>query len=62
MIKKEKKMIKKCHWCCNELYENEIEKLDNARGYGYYIFCKNCGNRNVIQEIDLTRDFWEGKV
>ena len=51
------KVIKKCHWCGEELYEKDIEELSNARGYGYYIICKKCEKQNVIQEIDLTREF-----
>lgn len=51
------KTIKKCHWCDNDLYEKDIEELSNARGYGYYVICNKCGNRNVIQEIDTTREF-----
>lgn len=50
-------IARKCHWCGQDLYEKDIEELSNARGYGYYIICPNCENRNVIQEIDLTRDF-----
>lgn len=51
------KVVRKCHWCGKELYEKDIEQLSNARGYGYYITCHNCGKENVIQEIDLTREF-----
>lgn len=50
----ENKIVKKCHWCGNDLYEDEIEEMGNARGYGYYIICKECDNRNVIEEVDLT--------
>ena len=53
----EEKPIRKCHWCKKDLYEKDIKELGNARGYGYYAVCPNCGNENVIQEIDLTRDF-----
>lgn len=53
-ISKEK-IIKKCHWCKKDLYEKNIVEEGNARGYGYYIYCPNCGNRNVIQEI---REFY----
>ena len=49
-------VIKKCHWCKQELYEKDIEEQSNARGFGYYIMCPNCGSINVIQEIDLTRE------
>ena len=52
----EDKIVRKCHWCGEDLYEKDIEELSNARGYGYYITCKNCGKQNVIQEIDLTRE------
>lgn len=54
---KQGKVIKKCHWCGTELYEKNIEELSNARGYGYYIICPDCKNRNVVKEIDLIRDF-----
>lgn len=50
-------IVRKCHWCGQDLYEKDIEELSNVRGYGYYITCPNCENRNVIQEVDLTRDF-----
>ena len=53
----ENKIVKKCHWCGKELYEKDIVELSNARGYGYYITCSNCKKQNVIQEIDLTREF-----
>lgn len=52
----ERKIARKCYKCEETLYEDEIEELSNARGYGFYITCKNCGWRNVIQEIDLTRE------
>lgn len=55
-MENEIKVIKKCHWCKEDLYEKDIEEMANARGYGYYIICPNCKNRNVIQEIDLTRE------
>jgi len=54
----EEKIIRKCHWCNESLYEKDIVEMSNARGYGYYIICPNCEQRNVIQEIDLTRDFY----
>lgn len=59
MNKEEKKdkVLKKCHWCKQDLYEKDIQKLSNARGYGYYIVCPNCDNSNLIQEIDLTKEF-----
>lgn len=57
MSKEENKIVRKCHWCKQDLYEKDIEIMGNARGYGYYIICPNCDNRNVIQEIDLTREF-----
>ena len=53
----EEKVVKKCHWCGKDLYEKDIDIMSNARGYGYYIDCPNCDNRNVIQEIDFTREF-----
>lgn len=57
MNKTEKiKVVKKCYWCKENLYEKDIEKLGNARGYGYYIICPNCKNENIIREIDLTRE------
>lgn len=52
------KVVKKCHWCGNELHEKDIVKQWNARGYGYYIICDKCNNQNVIQEIDLTENFY----
>ncbi len=52
------KVVKKCHWCGNELHEKDIVKQGNARGYGYYIICDKCNNQNVIQEIDLTENFY----
>ncbi len=55
-MENEIKVIRKCHWCKKDLYEKDIEEMANARGYGYYIICPSCGNRNVIQEIDLTRE------
>lgn len=54
---KVEEIIRKCHWCKQDLYKKDIQELSNARGYGYYIICPNCENRNVIQEIDLTREF-----
>lgn len=53
----EEKVIKKCHWCGEELSINAVEQKSNARGYGYYITCHRCNRENVIQEIDLTREF-----
>jgi len=50
----EDKIARKCHWCDEILYVKDIIELSNARGYGYYIICPKCNNRNVIQEIDLV--------
>lgn len=58
MSDNKEKMVKKCHWCGNKLYEKDIIEQGNARGYGYYIICDKCNNRNVIQEIDLTENFY----
>lgn len=52
-----REIARKCHWCNNTLYVDQIEEQTNARGYGEYIICEKCGNRNVISEIDLTREF-----
>ena len=53
----ERKIARKCCKCEETLYEDEIAAMGNARGYGFYIICNNCGWQNVIQEIDLTREF-----
>lgn len=53
----ERKIARRCHWCDNILYVDQVEIQSNARGYGEYIMCEKCGNRNVICEVDLTREF-----
>lgn len=30
---------------------------NNSRGYGYYARCPKCGRLNVIDEIDLTKEY-----
>lgn len=45
-------IVKKCHWCGRDLFEEDIKEKGNARGYGYYIDCI-CGKENVIKEVDL---------
>ena len=52
----ERIMIRTCHTCKRPLYKDEIQELNNARGYGFYIVCPECRTTNVIQEIDLTRE------
>lgn len=53
-----RQMVKKCHWCKTQLYADQIEEMGNARGFGEYIVCKKCGNRNIISETDLTREMF----
>ena len=52
----DREFVRTCHCCEEPLYKDEIQERSNARGYGYYIDCSNCGTTNVIQEIDLTRE------
>lgn len=52
-----REIARKCDWCGNALYVDQIEEMSNARGYGEYIMCEKCGNSNVISEVDLTREF-----
>lgn len=49
-------VMRACRTCKKLLYEDEIQELSNARGFGYYIMCPECKTTNVIQEIDLTRE------
>lgn len=51
-----RQVARKCHWCGETLYIDQIKVRGNARGYGQYIECEECGNNNVISETDLTRE------
>ena len=53
----EREVVRTCRSCKEPLFKDEIEERSNARGYGYYIICPNCKSQNIIQEIDLTREF-----
>lgn len=53
----EREVVRTCRSCKEPLFKDEIEERSNARGYGYYIECPHCKTNNVIQEIDLTREF-----
>ena len=49
-----KKYIK-CPKCGKKI---KVQERGNARGYGWYAFCKKCNYRKVLGEVDLTRDFY----
>ena len=44
--------MRRCDYCNTELKDEDIKYLSNARGFGYYIVCSNCGKEIAILEIE----------
>ncbi len=45
----------KCPKCGERI---KVEECGNARGYGEYAYCEKCHKRYVLNEVDLTREFY----
>ena len=55
MSENEKEVYIKCPKCGEKI---KVEECGNARGYGEYAYCERCDKRYVLNEVDLTREFY----